>query len=345
MKQIQQFLQDKGCNCAILFKTESPNPNFSYLSGFDGLGVLFIRQRARPLLFVPEPEYKIAQKSAKVEVINAGRQRILSVIKKRFSSSLITVAIDKSSVSLLQYPVFKKALGFKKAVDISAFLAKRREIKDELEIRLIRRSCKIAEEILARLINRLHTFKTESEACAFLISESAKEGVKPSFDPIVASAPNSGKWHHTPTTARIREGFLIIDFGVSYKGYSSDITRTVYKGTPKAKDLERYALVSQVQKECIKMIVPGARLIESQKYAQKILGIAFCHSLGHGIGRAVHEGPNFIKSAIIEEGMTLAIEPGIYFPGKDGIRIEDDIIITKNGPKMLTTPLKNLIRI
>ena len=345
MKEVQEFLKAKGCSSAILFKTESANPNFSYLSGFEGLGVLFIRQRARPLLFVPEPEYHIAKKEAKVDVINAGRKRILDLIQKRFASSLSCVAIDKSSMSLLQYPAFKKALGFKKTVDISSFLSDIRQIKTTHEIKLIKTSCMIAQRIVRRLQDKLAGFRTESEAAAFLISETMKEGVKTSFDPIVASAPNSGKWHHTPTTARIRNGFCIIDFGVMYKGYASDITKTVFIGKPKKKDIDLFMKVCKVQKECVEMLVPGSKLIAAQDHAQKILGKPFCHSLGHGVGRNVHEAPNFVKDVIVKEGMVLAIEPGIYFPNKFGIRIEDDILITKNGPAYITSPPKRFIRI
>jgi Xaa-Pro aminopeptidase len=140
---------------------------------------------------------------------------------------------------------------------------------------------------------------------------------------------------------------LILDFGAKCDGYCSDMTRTLYVGKPTEKDKEIYKYVLDVQKTAVKMSVVGVCCCEIYSYALDMLGNEFCHNLGHGVGLEIHEAPNLGPGSehILKEGMCITIEPGIYNEGKYGIRIEDTVLITKNGPKILTRSRKELIRI
>ena len=343
MKPVQDFLRKKKCLSAILIKREEANPNFTYLSGFFGIGVLLIRQRSKPLLFVPEAEHEIAKRESSVTVINSGAERIIPLINKRFPGTFNSCALDKSSITANDLSSLKKALGIRKAIDISETIEKMREIKTPEEIRAIKAACRAADRILQKIIRNIAKYQTEADIASALLSETLKQGLAPSFDPIVASGKNSSNWHHFPKTKKISKGFLMIDFGVKLNGYCSDITRTIYIGKPSPKEQAAYLSVLNIQKECIAMLHPGAKLKDIQDHAKRKLGDRFVHSLGHGIGRAVHERPNFTGTA--KPGMCLAVEPGIYYPGKFGIRIEDDVLITSQGPRLLTASPKNLISI
>lgn len=171
-----------------------------------------------------------------------------------------------------------------------------------------------------------------------------------SFDTIVASGPNSAKPHHGADDRVIEEGDLVtIDFGAHLRGFNSDCTRTF--GIGKLGDFEReiYELVLRAQEAGVKAAVPGAKLVDIDAACRDIIeeagyGEYFVHSTGHGVGLEVHEGPSAAKTGKgeLEPGMTLTIEPGVYVPGKGGVRIEDTLIITQGAPKIITPMSKEL---
>ncbi len=352
-KKIMEFMKKNSMELSILVSSGSYNPNFFYLSGFDGVGVLVIKKSGIPLLMVPDAEYNIAKReirkrgnSSIVKICNTGKSRITEIIKKSFSRALNgKVGLDFGFMSLNQFNSIKKVLGIKKCGDISKRLLQLREIKEKYEISLLKKSCSISEKIINKFIKKVKQFNTEAEAAAFLVYEVNKLGLTTSFEPIVASSKNTGKWHHKPSTSRIKKGFLLLDFGLKYNGYCSDITRTVYLGNPNKKEIELYNKVDDTQNKCIGMIVPGASFAAIQKYAEERLGKYYVHALGHGIGLEIHESPDLghFSKSIVKEGMVLAVEPGIYFPYQFGVRIEDDVVVTKSGTKAITKKNRELL--
>lgn len=155
--------------------------------------------------------------------------------------------------------------------------------------------------------------------------------------------------HHEPKNEKIKKGFCVIDFGVKYKGYCSDITRTAYVGKPSQKEKEIYNMLLKIQKDAISQVKENKKCSELYNFVNESLGKCkkyFTHGLGHGVGVEIHEMPNLTLNSKdrIKNNMVFTIEPGIYFPGKFGIRIEDTILF-KNNPISLTTTSKDLITI
>ena len=173
-----------------------------------------------------------------------------------------------------------------------------------------------------------------------------------SFDTISASGKNSSLPHAVPTEKLIEEGdFLTMDFGCIYKGYCSDMTRTVFVGkNPSEKQRNVYKTVLKAQLEALKLVKPGAVCSEIDKCARDIIADAgygdyFGHGLGHSVGLFIHEEPRLSPKChdILEPGITVTVEPGIYIPGEFGVRIEDLVVVTGNGCRNLATSPKELI--
>ena len=173
---------------------------------------------------------------------------------------------------------------------------------------------------------------------------------KEAFESIVASGPRSALPHAKPTGRQISERELVVlDFGARYNGYHSDITRTVLLGTPDEKQLEVYNVVLEAQSKAIDAIRPGALGcdidgIAREHIASKGYGEYFGHGLGHGLGLAVHEGSILREQSdiVLQSGMVVTVEPGIYIPGWGGVRLEDDVLVADTGAEILTKSPKVL---
>ncbi len=221
-------------------------------------------------------------------------------------------------------------------------------IKTKAEIADIEKACRITDEIFADVVG-LFRFTTERELMLHIRREIKKRGLREAFPPIVSGGARAGNEIHPKSTSSVLEGFVIIDFGVRVKGYCSDMTRTVFVGTPTAKDRALYKLVLNAKEASAKMAKPGIKCAAADAAARKALGAYkkyFIHTLGHGVGKRIHEMPRMYfkrEEDTFEEGMAVTIEPGIYLPGKLGIRIEDTYEVTKAGLRALTKSPKSLI--
>jgi Xaa-Pro aminopeptidase len=227
-------------------------------------------------------------------------------------------------------------------------------IKTKSEIKKVEKACKITDAIFLSVLKVLkHKLKncTEVELRDFILAEIKSRKLLPSFPPIVTSGSRAGnEIHPQPTNSKLK-GFVIIDFGVIYEKYMSDMTRTIYIGSPSKGEKEIYSKLLLTQKECVKLSRIGtpAGLIDAQ--ARALLGEHrkyFIHTLGHGVGTKIHEEPKIfykITKPILKENMVITIEPGLYVKGKFGMRIEDTVLIVKGAPKALTKSSKELISI
>ena len=220
-------------------------------------------------------------------------------------------------------------------------------MKTKKEIEFIEKSCKIASKILKKCIYNFD-FKTEIELYSFLVNEAKKNNCKLAFKPIVAFGKNSAEPHHRTSETKLGNGFLVLDFGVKYKGYCSDMTRTIFLGKINAREKEFYDLVLNVQKECVKRVKGGVKCRDLDIFARELFGEYmknFKHSLGHGLGKRIHMGPGIWPFAItsrLRVNDIITIEPGLYFKNKFGIRIEDTLLVKKNSYKVLTNLSKDL---
>ena len=228
-------------------------------------------------------------------------------------------------------------------VETEGLIEKQREIKDEEEIKNITKACIITDKCFDYITTFIKKGMTEKQIAyeidKFFI-ENGAEGV--AFETIVASGPNSSKPHAVPTERRITSGDVItIDMGCKYNGYCSDMTRTIFVDNISDEVKNVYDLVLKNQKQTISEMREYANIKRLSSISEtdfKVNGYDLIHAVGHGIGLEVHERPiiSFKNDTFLKENMVLANEPGIYLPGKYGIRIEDTVLVGKNEGISLT---------
>ena len=222
-----------------------------------------------------------------------------------------------------------------------------RKVKDDHEVDLIRKSVGIAEEAFDAVRGEIKAGLTENYLAGLLVFELRSRGASnSSFPVIVAAAANSSLPHYRPGETLVqRDQPLLIDWGALYKGYCSDMTRTLMVGRVSPKIKQIYKVVQEAQEAAVKFLRPGVTTMQADRVARDVIeragfGQYFGHGLGHGIGRDIHELPTMRKTGGEEElrpGMIVTVEPGIYLPGEGGVRIEDDVLITHSGCEVLST--------
>jgi Xaa-Pro aminopeptidase len=226
-----------------------------------------------------------------------------------------------------------------------------RAVKDDEEIGSIKKTIDIASKSLRENIWRIKPGTRESEIALeleFSMRRNGADGI--SFDTIVASGDRSALPHGKPSEKTIHKGdFVIIDFGVRYRGYYSDETCTFFCGKPNLRQKEVYQIVKDAHDKTIASVRPGRKAMELDAVARGWIkdagyGAYFGHMTGHGVGLAVHENPVIGPETmdVVEEGMIFTIEPGIYIPGWGGVRIEDMVLVTGNGFEILTNLSKEI---
>ena len=233
-------------------------------------------------------------------------------------------------------------------VGTTGHLSVLRSIKDDHEVSIIERCIDIQDRGLNAALAQLTIGMTEADFTALLEYEMRKLGATgASFEPIVATGTNSSVIHHMPGDKPIEQGMLLIDWGARVEGYCSDLTRTFCIGPMSEQMHELYDIVLESQLAAIAACRPGADCAAVDAAARSVIADAgygeyFPHGLGHGLGMDVHESPNFsVKAAgtTLEPGMVMTVEPGIYLPGIGGIRVEDDVLITEEGHRVLSSAL------
>lgn len=258
----------------------------------------------------------------------------------------------------------QKAMKNRKLVDIEDTISQLRAIKDTTEICKIRQCARIAQQAFLDLMAQGASYlmgRTERQLAAELEYRMCMLGADRQAFPyngiITASGPNSASCHHFPGSRKPRKGEpLLIDWGAEKDGYRCDITRVVFMGEPRAEMREIYEVVASANIAGIKAIHAGARCSDVSDAGWNVVREAghaknIRHGLGHGLGLEVHEPPGLgaggsqpaaAANAQLEENMVVTVEPGIYFDGKGGVRIEDDVLITAKGHKVLTSLPKNI---
>lgn len=349
---MQDILEKKNLDFAFFYNLDSVkiNPNIAYFAGYSGLGALIMPKRKTPFLLAPKMEYEKAKKSMVKKVYAIDKKKVLDSVKSIVRKNKLrgrNIAIDGANFNLNFYRQFKKELKKAKAKDISLDCLKLRQIKTYKEIQIIKKAFNYGDKILKKTINNFKDFKTESNVSSFLEYESKKLSFGVSFPPIVASGKNASIPHHEPKNTKLNKGFCVIDFGIKYKGYCTDCTRTVYIGKHNNKEKDIYNFLLNIQKNIINNIKINDNCNKIYENCIKSLGKYskyFTHGLGHGIGVEIHELPNLSLGSKdkIMENMAFTIEPGIYMPRKFGIRIEDSILMKKKAD-VLTTVSKDLL--
>jgi Xaa-Pro dipeptidase len=346
------FADLKGVDALLIMNTGTADPNFHYLTGFtSGLfeDSVLVATPSKLYLITSQLEYQTAmgKKTPLMHIINSGydgkpaKRWLLKLVKGK------KIGINGSFLPTNTYKRLKNRYKPKKMVDVSGDLLKARMIKGEDEIRKIRKAAKITKGSMKSIQKYFKKGVTELQIAAqfdFLQMSLGASG--PSFDTIVCFGKNAALPHHSPDKTRLRKGdFVLIDAGAKVENYCSDITRTfIFGSAGNEKQKEMLETVRKAQKEAISAIRPSKNGKEIHAIAENIINNAysgkfkgrFIHSLGHSLGLEVHDGPGFSRqSNKLKPGMVITAEPGIYITGFGGVRIEDDIVITQSGCKIL----------
>jgi Xaa-Pro aminopeptidase len=353
--EFQEALKKKGIDFALFYNLDSTtyDADVAYFSGYKGIGALVIPAGKRPFLAVPEMEYEKAASGLKTLKWPKGKRlfEFISCVIARNKIKSRAIGINKNVFTLNVYKSLRKYFRKSRSIDIWELCEKTREIKTNREVRMIKKACSLADNIFCSLARGIKNKKirTEVDAAAFLEEKARMQGCEMAFKPIVASGKASSIPHYDVSPSRLRKGFCVIDFGIRYKSYNCDMTRTIYIGKPSAKEKEIYYFLLEAQQHLISSIRSGDRCSALYSKMKKMLGKHsknFIHGLGHGIGIKVHELPNLTEKSKdkVKRNMVFTVEPGLYFSGKFGIRIEDTILMGKRA-RVLTKATKDLLSV
>ncbi len=230
-------------------------------------------------------------------------------------------------------------------VAANGLVARLREVKDAGEIAQMRRAAKLGCALFEHVLQHMSAEVSESEVAAQLEFAARMAGAEAmSFETIVAGGKRSALPHGRASSAKLpQRGFVTLDFGVLLDGYCSDMTRTVHLGKASRRERDVYDAVLTAQQAAVATVRPGATCVAVDEAARGVLRKAklakwFTHSTGHGVGLEIHEGPRLAAKQVqvLEPGMVVTVEPGVYLPGKFGVRIEDMVLVTENGSDVLT---------
>ena len=333
--------------------------NMRHLSGFrGGEGALYI-SRTQQVLITDSRYTEQAGKESDFTVIeeNMGHKReqiLLECIQKEEKASGIAMGYEDQSLLCAQFDKLKAALPVESWVPLGGSVDALRRIKTEEELEYIARAEAIGDQAFAAVLKKIQPGMTELQLAAELEYEMKKAGAEgTSFSTIVASGLNSSMPHAIPGTKKLEEGdFITMDFGCLVNGYCSDMTRTVVLGKASEKQKEIYQVVLKAQLAALDAIREGVTGKSVDKVARDIIaeagyGDCFGHGLGHSVGLFIHENPRLSPSddTVLQAGMTETVEPGIYVPGFGGVRIEDTVVVTKDGHRNLASSPKELIEI
>lgn len=326
--------------------------NVRYLCGFSGSnGQLLIS--ASEAIFFTDPRYRARSgdlvQGAEIEVYDNNLHESLAPRARG------KVGIEAATMSVAQKQQLEGKLPEVELVPTKNVVEELRRRKDPEEVSLLREAVRISDEAFDWILERLGPGRTEREIALDLEVEMRRRGADSvSFEPIVGTGPLSAHIHHTPSDREVRSGdVVLLDFGARWHGYCSDLTRTVVVGSASDHLKEIYATVLAAQTAGIEAIRVGVACVDVDAAARRVIddagyGETFGHGLGHGLGLDIHEAPRFHKTSedTLVAGDVMTVEPGIYETGSGGIRIEDDVLVTGEGPDVLgKAPKDTLIEV
>jgi len=317
-----------------------------YLSGFSGSNACLIVGVAKEIdLLLTDSRYTQRAKDECPDIeVQIGQEFIKEIHKIFNKQSIKKLAIDPTKLNLFQAEALADGDRFE-LVKFKGLLTPLRSVKDEYEIKQIKKACAITADTLWFLTNDLRPGINERKISSLLQEGFLKRGADGlAFASIVASGPNSATPHHEPSKRILERGDMVtIDCGALVNGYHADMTRTIFIGSCADWQKDIYDLVMNAQAEGRKKLIEGAIAEDVDEAARKIIrdanyGDNFVHGLGHGVGLEIHEPVFLVKDVKtkLSKGSCITVEPGIYIPGKGGVRIEDTCLITEGDAEVLT---------
>lgn len=352
IERVAKLVNDKKCDAIILFNES----NMHYICSFSpSEGVIIVTKGASAYHIVDSRYTEIAQINAQktgvkvIEIKTSFSDTAKEIIEKENIKKLL---YENEAISLLQYKTYTQKFSGCEFVELNHELMLLRNKKEPFEIELMKEANNIAEKSFLELLNEVKAGKTEKELASLFDYIMAKNGSeKVSFDTILLTGTHTSMPHGTPSDRKVQAGdFVLFDFGATYMGYHSDMTRTIAIDHATDEMKEAYELVLKAQLEGIKALSAGQKCADVYQKAYDVLDKKdmakyFRHSLGHGVGLDIHEGYNASPRSkdTYEIGNVTSIEPGIYIPNKFGIRIEDLLYISPRGRENLSKITKKLI--
>ncbi len=315
-----------------------------YLCGFSGSSAHLILTPERAI-FLTDGRYTEQSthevRDAKIEIVEGPLRLALS----DHLESWWKVGFEAGRQTVAELRLLEESCPGITWIPVNDSLERLRSVKDEQEISSLREAAELACTVLRRTTKMITAGREEREIAGELEGWLRRCGSEGSaFEPIVVSGPNSSRPHGQATDRRLgTEECLTIDFGAIVNGYHSDLTRTYILGTPPEEYSAWQVVLDEAMEAALAAMEPGVPCQELDRAARAVidaagLGEYFVHNLGHGIGLEVHEGPRLSRTSAdsLVVGMVFTIEPGIYVPGRGGMRIEDDVLMTDTGPEVLT---------
>jgi len=328
--------------------------NMFYLSGYTGEGMVLIAQKVWAI--ITDFRYtEQAQKQApvfSVEATSKDRRAETVVAELCHEFHLDKLYYEDNYVTVRGFESLKKTVPGMEWKSVAGEPQRLREVKDDVELDLIRKACKITGEAFERMLGVIKEGMTEKEIALRLEYDMLQNGADGiAFSTIVAAGANGSLPHAIPSDYQVRKGDMItMDFGAKCGGYCADMTRTIALGQPSDEMIRVYETVLEAQKRSQDAVRAGRICREVDAIARDYIdqnGYAgrFGHGLGHSLGIDVHEMPSLNQScsAVLEENQLVTVEPGIYLPGVGGVRIENTVIVRKDGCEALTLPSRELI--
>jgi Xaa-Pro aminopeptidase len=334
-------------------------PDVRYLCGFTGSSGALVLARGGATLFT-DGRYTA---QAKVEatgtrVVIAKKPAVAAACEWMETAGVRRCGFDAAQTTVAALESMRKAVSTRVRrgmfVAVGPLIARLREVKDSDEIEKMRAAASVGCRLFDGMLDYLEPGLTEMAVAAELEHAARMAGAEAmSFETIVASGERSALPHGRATKAKLpKRGFVTLDFGVVLDGYCSDMTRTVHMGRALEGEREVYDAVLEAQEAAVGAVRPGVTSGDVDEAARSVLRRSgldkyFSHSTGHGVGLEIHEGPRLAakQTQVLEQGMVITIEPGVYMPGKFGLRIEDMVLVTATSGEVLTPSVKAWIEL
>lgn len=338
---------------AVLLINGPPDPSFFWATSlheggtFEGSAAI-LRPEQAPLVVTSRLEETTARKSDNDVAIYEDEDGFWAHLGDALDPD-DAVGLNLGQLTVERYRKLEDELEVAELADATDAIEAARLVKDPDEIERIERACQLTDEIADSMGELVQQASTETGLATEIIHAIRIEGATTSFEPIVAAGPGSAEPHYMPSEVPLDGGPLLVDMGAKLAGYCSDITRTYSLGDPD-ETLERmHAVVLEAQQAALDAIEPGLGAPEVHQAAVDVIDATefegrFIHSTGHSLGVEVHDGPGLSPTSEVElaAGMVFTVEPGIYLPETGGVRIEEDVVVTEDGCRRLTSADRSL---
>jgi Xaa-Pro aminopeptidase len=347
----KQRIGESGADAALI----TSGPNVRYLSGLVSSNAAVLLPADGPAVLATDSRYaETARRECPDLELVVERQLEPALARLAVMRGYQRLAFEAQEMTVERHDALAGLADGPELVPLGHVIEDLRMIKDETELDLLARACAITAEAFAAVVGKIEPGRTERSLAVLLeraMIDCGADGV--AFDTIVASGPNGAIPHHSPGERRFQRGDLItIDCGAQYGGYHADMTRTVALGEPDGWQRGIYDLVAAAQRAGVAAATPGAEVAAVDASARDLIAAAghadhFGHGLGHGVGLEVHEAPMMGPSrpGTLVDRVPITVEPGVYVPGKGGVRIEDTLVVRSlaGAAQILTTTPRELL--